>query len=319
MMNDIISFLNKTLRVWSSQRLTPCWRLVGYRRIWGNSATIMLTSENSVERGSTSTYEVFARQGNIPMTSTELMDGHQCISKERDAAVVLDSAVTCQWWMSWFWCIFPLWLARIWANLLRFCFLKLFSLIHLTTLVQKQSEHPHVTTTLQSLFGWLENFDRNNFKSMRISLVLWSFMVCWLCLSLWRVATVRRLEVEALTHYHGVCMHELHVISTHICSPCASVGCNPHVCVSASAPPPPLPSTRVWVCVCVWVDSSSRLTSCKPWNKLVCDRRRDLWWLYPGGKQRKARNGTKTWIPMNYSRNSSGVHFPKPHLMACRW
>lgn len=94
-----------------------------------------------------STYGVLARQGNIPMTSTVLMDEHQCMSEERDAAVVLDSAVTCQWWMSWFWCISPLLLARIWANLLRFCFLKLFSLIHFTTLIQKQSEHPHVSTT----------------------------------------------------------------------------------------------------------------------------------------------------------------------------
>lgn len=57
------------------------------------------------------------------------------------------------------------------------------------------------------------------------------------------------------------------------------------------------PSTRVWVCVCVWVDSSSRLTSCKPWNKLVCGRRRDLWWLYGGGGQRRGRNGTKNLNP----------------------
>lgn len=70
-------------------------------------------------------------------------------------------------------------------------------------------------------------------------------MVCWLCLSLWRVATVRRLEVEALTHYPGVCMHELHVISVLRALP--SAGCNPHVCVSASALAPQY--ARVSMCV----------------------------------------------------------------------
>lgn len=54
--------------------------------------------------------------------------------------------------------------------------------------------------------------------------------------SLWRVQTVRRLELEVLIHHHGVCAHELWDLSRYLFSvrfrrPAG----NPHVCVSASA------------------------------------------------------------------------------------
>lgn len=113
-------------------------------------------------------------------------------------------------------------------------------------------------------------------------------MVCWFCF--------KYLESTDCAEAGGGCLDSpsrcLHAwalwhIDTYVFSMRFRRPAVIRMCAWAHQRPPPLPSTRVWVCVRVWIDSSSRLTSCKPWNKLVCDRRRDLWWLYRGGNQRR--------------------------------
>lgn len=95
-----------------------------------------------------------------------------------------------------------------------------------------------------------------------------------------------------------------------------SAACIPHVCVSASARETPPASARVWGWVCVWVDSSSRFTPRKPWNKRVCGG--GIYGDFIGrGEITTSRNQTINLNPNKLQ--STTVHFPKPHLMTCRW